>query len=70
MDALLPLRRRAGDNLLDAGDLGDEHRHERRREHRVAPAGDVRADGVDRDQPVTENHAIADLDLEFASVPR
>ena len=69
MDALLTLRRGAGDNLLDAGDLGDEHRHERRRQHRITPAGDVGADGVDRDQAVAEHDAVADLDLQLADGP-
>ena len=37
-------RRRAGDHALDARDLRHDHGHERRREHRVAAAGNVGAD--------------------------
>ena len=56
--------------VLDAGDLRDEHGHERRREHRVAPAGDVRADGVDRDVAVAEHDAGPHLDLEVGAACR
>ena len=51
------LRRRAGDDRLDAGDLRHDHGHERRGEHRVAPAGDVGADRRHRDVPVAEGDA-------------
>ena len=69
VDAPLALRWRAADDLFDAGDLRDEHRHEGGREHRIAPARHIRANRIDRNQLVAEQHAVAHLDLEFAHGP-
>ncbi len=64
VDPALALGRRAADHLPDARHLGHQHRHERRGEHRVAPAGHVGADRVDRDVAVAEHDARSHLDLE------
>ena len=64
MDPGALARRRAGDDGLDARDLRHDHRHERGGEHRVAPAGNVGADGPDRDVPVAERDPGKRLDLE------
>ena len=51
-------------HALHAGDLRRQDRHVRRSEQRVAPAGDVGADRVDRDVLLPEEHARFDLGLE------
>src|SRR5581483_9652185 len=53
------------DDALDAGDLRRQHGHECGGEHRVAAAGNVRADGGDGNVPVPEGDARPDLDLEL-----
>ena len=53
-----------GDDPLDARHLRHDHRHERGGEHRVAAAGHVRADGVDRHVPVPEPDAAQRFDVE------
>ena len=64
VDPALALGRRAADHLLDARHLGHQDGHEGGREHRVAPAGHVGPDGVDRDVAVAEHDARPHLDLE------
>ena len=59
-------RRRAGDDMLHAGDARGDDRHMRRRHHRIAPARHVAADRIHRNVPVAEHHAGQRLDLEIA----
>jgi hypothetical protein len=56
--------RGAGDDLRDARDLGGQHRHVRRRDHRVLAARHVAADPVHRDVLLAQHHARQGLDLE------
>ena len=58
--------RRAGDDLLHAGDARGDDRHVRRRHHRIAAARHVAADRVDRNVPVAEHDARQRLDFEIA----
>ena len=60
-------RRRAGRDPLDARDLRRDDAHVRGRDHRVAAAGHVGADALDRDVPVAEPDARERLDLEVES---
>jgi hypothetical protein len=57
-------RRRTGGDALDAGLAGSRDAHQRRRDHRVAAAGNVRADRADRHMAVTEPDARNRLDIE------
>ena len=66
VDPAAAARRRARDHALDARRPSARRRHERRGEHRVAPAGHVGADGAHRDVAVAERHARQRLDLEVA----
>ena len=50
-------RRGAGGDPLHARDLGGDHAHVGRGDHRVAPARDVAADAADRDVAVAEDDA-------------
>ena len=59
-------RRRAGDDVLHAGDARGDDRHMRRRHHRVAAARHVAADRIYRDVPVAEHDAGQRLDFEIA----
>src|SRR5277367_2007234 len=45
--------RRGDDNALDTRDLRGNHRHEQRRGQRIASAGDVTADRIDRPHTLT-----------------
>ena len=58
-------RRRAGDDALDARDLGGNDRHVRGGDHRVAPARHVAADRIHRDMLVAEDDAGQRLDLDI-----
>ena len=62
--ALAPDRRRARDHGLHAGHLGGDDAHLRRPEHRVAPARNVAAHGVDRDVLVAQPHARPEFHLQ------
>ena len=55
--------RRAGGDAFHSGDLGGDHAHMRRSDHRVAPARHVAADAADRNVSVAEDHARDRLDL-------
>ena len=57
-------RRSARGDALDAGDLRRDDAHVSRGDHRVATAGDVRADARHGDVPVPEPDAGERLDLE------
>ena len=57
-------RRRARRDPLDARDLRRDDAHVGGGDHRVAAAGHVRADALDRDVPVAEPDARERLDLE------
>ena len=59
-------RRRAGDDVLHAGDARGDDRHVRRRHHRIAAARHIAADRIDRNMGVAEHHAGQRLDLEIA----
>ncbi len=59
-------RRRAGDDVLHAGDARGDDRHMRRRHHRIAAARHVAADRIHRDVPVAEHDAGQRLDFEIA----
>ncbi len=61
---LVRIGRQAGDDLVDAGDLGRHDRHDRRREQRIAAARHVAADALDRDHAVAQMDAGQRLDLE------
>ena len=63
-------RRRAGDDALDAGDLGGDHRHVGRGEQRIFAAGHVAADRVDRNVLVAEHDARQRLDLDVRASTR
>ena len=49
--------RRAGDDATHAGGTRSDNAHMRRGDHRIAAAGDVTADAVDRNIFVAELHA-------------
>ena len=59
-------RRRRGHDALHPGDLGRQHAHMRRGDHRVFAARHVAADRIDRDVLVAEHHARQRLDLDVA----
>ena len=59
-------RRRAGDDVLHAGDARGDDRHMRRRHHRIAAARHVAADRIDRNILMAEHDAGHGLDLEVA----
>ena len=63
-------RRRTRRDALHACDLRRDDAHVRRRDHRVAAAGHVRADARDGDVPVAEPHARQRLHLEVGHVAR
>jgi len=50
------IRRCTRNDTADTGDLCRDHRHVRRRDHRIFTAGHVTADRVDRDVLVSEHH--------------
>ncbi len=59
------VRRGAGGDVADAGDLRGDDRHMRRGDHRVAPARHIAADPADRDMAMAEHHAGQGLDLDI-----
>ena len=59
-------RRRAGDDALDAGHLGGHDAHQRRGDQRVAAARHVRADRLDRDEPLAQVDTRLQLHVELA----
>ena len=56
--------RRAGDDTFDAGNLGHQHGHERRRQHRHPAGGNVSPHARDRNLALAEVHAGKRLDVE------
>ena len=64
------VRRGAGGDVPDPGDLGGDDRHMRRGDHRVAPARHIAADPADRDVAMAEHHAGQGLDLDILQARR
>ncbi len=64
-DALRVARRGRADDVGDAGDLGGGDAHDGGGNERILAAGDVAADGFDRDDLLAERDAVADLGLEL-----
>ena len=58
-------RRRAGDDEVDAGDLGRGHAHDGRGRVGIAAAGHIAAGALYRHHPLAETHTRRGLDLEF-----
>ena len=56
--------RQAGDDFLAAGNLRRNDRHHRCRENRIAAAGHIGADALDRNDAVAQVHACQIRDLE------
>jgi hypothetical protein len=65
VDAGLVARRRAGDDLVDAGDLGSGHAHDRRGHVAIPPARHVAARRLHRDQPLAGPEPGRELGLEL-----
>ena len=64
-DALRITRRGGADDVRDAGHLGGGDAHDGGGNERILAAGDVAADGLDRDDLLAQRDAVADLGFEL-----